>query len=151
MIRVTSILLPWVAALSVLSVGLLVMPNIFDRGRGSAPPDWTSHDASPGTAVVLPTTDMFGTSINPQARTLLVFGGSCSQCSLNAVPPSRLKNAPESQVVLLYVSSERQLKETFKAPDSKVRVVADPKGALVSVLGAQSAPRFYVLDHGALE
>jgi len=70
--------------------------------------------------------------MDPKARTLIVYAGACSQCSLNSVPPSKLQNAPQSQVILLYYSSVKQLRETFANPDPKVRMVADPTGSIVA-------------------
>jgi len=143
-------LLGWLGGTAVLAVGFCILPRFVDRAVLKSPIDWTAHDAKVGTKVLLPKSDLFHDPVKPMAPTLLVFAGSCSQCSLKSVPPSMLQHSKMDQVILLYLSSEKQLKQTFAKADPKVRIIADPKGEIVGALGAESAPRFYLVKGAAL-
>jgi hypothetical protein len=146
MSKVATMYLPWAGGLCVLSIGFIAKAAMESRPTQTQPLDLTSHDAKLGSFVGLPPKDLFGHPIRSGCKTLLVFAGSCSQCSLKSVPAEKLRHAPEEQVVMVYLSSEKQLLETFTAPDPRVLLVSDPKGAIVGRLGAVSAPRFYLME-----
>jgi len=141
----TQALVPWLMGVAVLSLTIGFGPVLRGKGK-SQNPDLTLRDIALGTPFKLPPKDIFGRAIDPEATTLLVFAGACSGCSLNAIPPSKLYSAQFDQRILLYQSSERQLSETFAKPDSKVLMLADSEGKLVAALGAQSSPRFYIIE-----
>jgi hypothetical protein len=144
-----NVLFPWIAGIAILSVSSVVSPF---RGRHVPnAADWTSQDIARGSLLALPPSDLFGRDVDSKKSSLLVFAGACSSCSLNSVPLPRLYSARFDQIVVIYFSSKKQLLQTFRKPDPHVLVIPDGDGALVGLLGAQSAPRFYVLKGGRIQ
>lgn len=111
----------------------------------------TSNDARVGTKVLLPSRDYVGRSVDPNQRTLLVFGGSCTGCSLNSVKPADVEKAPFEQIVFVYVGSEKQLVAQFGSKPNRALIIADKFDSIGESLGAKTAPRFYVLEGGELK
>lgn len=143
-------LLPWVAGIAILAVVLGMGSNIRQRASFSQTQSLIQADAAVGTKIELPRADAFSNVVSQRARTLLVYAGSCSGCTVNALDPARLEDAPYDQVVLVYWGSNGQVLSDFKHAIPKLRIVADPTGAIPLKLGAVSAPRFYVLEKGVL-
>lgn len=145
-----STLFPWILGATILCVGFAFGPIL--RSGGSPPRiDWTESDVRLGSKINLPQKDVFGRRIDVNSRTLVVFAGSCSGCSLNAIPPRKLYPAKFDQILLLYNSSDRQLRDVFPQPDSRVMMLADSENRLVGALGAQSSPRFYIIEDGRVQ
>jgi hypothetical protein len=142
---------PWIAGFAVLSMGVALAPVIKSQVGARADADRFANDPPPGTLIDLPDNDVQMRTISGSCRTLLVFCGACSGCSLNDISPERFKNAPFKQIVLLFVSSEEQIPPEFLVSAPNIRVVADPMGEVVSALRAYSAPRFYTLEDGRLK
>jgi hypothetical protein len=143
-------MLPWVLGLASISTGLLLGPSLKTRFASPSPPSETEKDDAVGTRIDLPQRALFGKTIDTDGSTLLVFAGSCTTCSLNAIPPKRVEKAPFDQVILLYLASGTQLKNTFKERSPKIRMIADPEGKIVLQLGAITSPRFYIVKNHAV-
>lgn len=143
-------LLPWIGGLSILAVTLgtgTTLRGLFQGGENRA---GTAGDAPLGKEIHLPNADVFSKPILRNGRTLLIFAGSCTGCSADALSPSELSKVPYDHVALIYLSSRRELVSHFQDAVAGVQVIADPRGTIVSELGAVTAPRFYVLENGRI-
>lgn len=107
--------------------------------------DPTSDDAPIGTEVKLAQEDVFGRNPSLHKPLLLIYAGTCSGCSLQAIDAESLRSDRFEQVALLFLASENQVRESFEGYRGPILLFADPMGRLVGRLGAMTAPRFYVL------
>lgn len=144
-------LLIWTTVGVMIAVCLVLGPAIryaIHYGRDLDP---TANDAKVGTRIALPALDYRGRAYDAKKPTLLVFGGACSGCSLESVHPMHVENAPFEQVVFVYVASARQIRAELGESSARALIFPDPQGLIGERLGATSAPRFYILENGALE
>lgn len=141
--RTSNLVLPYALSAAILAIALGFSPKL---GSGRANASRTANDISVGTSIRLPNRDVFGAPIDPLEKTLIVFGGSCTGCSLNSVDPNQLAKLGFPQIVLIYAASETQIQTQVSKLNKDIRVLADPSADLVHKLGAVSAPRFYLLD-----
>lgn len=114
------------------------------------PRNLTASDPPLGTEVTLPPTDVFGQSIARETKSLIVYGGTCSGCTLNSVNPYRLRNAPFKQTIIVYLADRERVLAEVPITEGKVRVIADPNGLTVQQLRPESAPRFYIVEGSKL-
>lgn len=138
---------PYLVAISIVTVRLVWMAWFESSSQLDSK---TSHDLAPGSSLSLPSVDELGRLIDPRVRSLLVYAGSCSSCSKRALDMPRLSHAPFAQVIFLYDASRQEVVGLDGLKEDKVRAIADPKGDLVQRLGAVSAPRFYIWQHGKI-
>jgi len=124
-------------------------PEFEIRGRwaGASP---TSHDPEKdpvlGQIVKLPAEDVLGRPLPRPRRTVLVYAGQCSECSIAAVSPSRVTVPEGYGVVFVYAASRGAVEQFLVRHQFHVPTIADSEGTLSTRLNAVWAPRFYLLD-----
>jgi hypothetical protein len=100
-----------------------------------------------GRSLELPKKSMFGTPFVASDSALVVFGGGCLECTINAVLPERLSKSPYRQVALILNASSKQIREKIGKDNSKVLVYSDPEERLSTPLGVEVKPRFFVVSN----
>lgn len=137
--------MPWLGGLALIACGYALAPS-----RQASIPDPTADDPPIGTRITLPGKDLNGRPISPLVKTLLVFGGSCTGCSGNAASPIRVERSPFQQVVIVFLSTPTDIRESVGTVKGRALIVADPEGKIRSQIRASSAPRFYVIENGLI-
>ncbi len=100
-----------------------------------------------GKSLELPKKSMFGTPFMDSGPALVVFGGGCLDCTINAVLPERLSKSPYRQVALILNASSKQIRERIGKDNGKVLVYSDPEERLSIPLGVEVKPRFFVVSN----
>lgn len=106
---------------------------------------------SPLPAVLAVRHDVYGRAVPDQSETLVVYGGTCSDCSLAQVSPKSLPSkAPGTTWMVFDVDPTEVVKSLGKAPPSNVLVFADPRASFSLSANAAWVGRWYKYRSGSL-
>lgn len=108
-------------------------------------------DPQSGMIVPLPKNDVFGRKIaDDGSAVLLVYGGSCTSCSIHHLDFGRLPFGRYPEIILLFDSPPQDILRSLAAINPKLRLIADPAGELCDQLKASWGGRWYELEGGKL-
>lgn len=94
----------------------------------------------------LPRRDALGRLIDPNTGpTFLIYGGSCTECSLNRLRWDKVPFARYSQVIVFFDAYPNDIPQKVAGLSANLRLVADPSGKLCVVLKAAWLGRWYEL------
>lgn len=140
----------WVVLLAAWAIQLGLRPAESHEEQPKAASFFSKLDPPIGYRVNLPDKDVFGSPIRKEdsevVDVLLITAGTCNSCAKNKIHPEELAAENFSQVILVFRSSEREVREHFGKGRRDLRYVADPDGAITRGLNAYFTPRFYALD-----
>jgi hypothetical protein len=100
--------------------------------------------------VEIPAMDAFGRETTKYGATLVIYGGTCNDCSLNGLDLTKIPHDAYDQVLLLFDDLPNMLPERFRTLPPNVRVHADPERGLQSKLNAIWLGRHYQIVDGSL-
>ncbi len=110
-----------------------------------------SLDPKLGTLLVLPESDVHGRPLRMESsRVLVVYAGTCSGCSVQAVDTEKLPTTRYEQIVLIHRGTDTEVRQLRRETPPSVRTVSDPSGSFVRALNAQWAGRWYEYRAGRL-
>ncbi|HET6644263.1 MAG TPA: hypothetical protein VFG65_02065 [Fimbriimonadales bacterium] len=132
-----------------LSIGTMSNPAVrywlADRQARTVllPPDLT-NDPKIGSKFPLPAKDAQGKLIDLRGKTLVVFAGTCGECSAKIIEPTEFRGDFENQV-LIYDAPRKLIPKRLLGRRQTI-IVADETGSIALAMNAVWAPRFYLLD-----
>lgn len=107
-------------------------------------------DPKVGSVVSLPGRDLFGRDIKEamkKGKNLVVYGGSCTGCSMKVFDYRRIAPSSYGSVILVFWDKESVVKEKLGSLAKEFyMVVDDERGTLREFLNAVYTPRFYLVD-----
>jgi hypothetical protein len=121
------------------------LPAFFDR----------SLDPPAGEQIVEPLLngrDVYGRVLPPRQKVLVVYGGTCSSCSLAQVSPASILRHPGFAICIVFDADKGDvLKQLGKVATTDILVFADPTARLSTSSNAAWAGRWYMYDRGRLK
>lgn len=141
--------------------GVLILGVVWFMPDRVAVPTNASHSIDlsrdPGMGSPLPLnesirSDVHGKAVLPGSRRdLLVYGGSCAGCSINAVRFDRLPKDQFDRILVVYEAKASQVLKSFPKPTAaNVFLLSDPLGRVTSGLNAAFLGRWYAYRNGRL-
>lgn len=108
------------------------------------------EDPKVGDVVALPPRDIFGRDVKEalkRGKSLVIYGGSCSDCSLKVFDYRRILTSGYGSVILVFRDKEEVVKEKLGALEKDFYMVLDDEDRrLGKFLNAFWTPRFFLLD-----
>jgi hypothetical protein len=78
--------------------------------------------------------------------TLVVVGGSCTECSLHTFEPSTIDPRSYDRIAIVYQTTEDMIPSRIKAMRKPFEIITDPAGKLITTLNGVWYPRFYEIS-----
>ncbi len=145
----------WIVAVSLAATSLVLSTSrIQQRLRQSRENDLMARfdpgqDPKIGTTILLPRIDALGRSLqvdHASGPLLLIYGGTCSECSAKHISVEKIRGEGYSLVVVAYGGEEESLPKAALQRAGNFRVIADSKNILIRSPNAMWYPRAYLLD-----
>lgn len=96
--------------------------------------------------------DVYGRVLPPRQKVLVVYGGTCSSCSLAQVSPSSIGKSPGFTSCLVFDSDRDDVLEQLgKEAPAGVLVFSDPTAHFSMRSNAAWVGRWYMFDQGRLK
>jgi len=144
-----AMLVLWAALLGAWAVQIGLRPRHTESANHSSA-FFAKLDPPIGYKVKLPDKDVFGAPILKEESevvdVLLITAGHCNSCAENKLHPEQIAAENFSQVILVFRSSEEDLRHHYADGRKDLRYVADIDGSITRGLNSYFTPRFYALD-----
>ncbi len=112
-----------------------------------------ANDPPLGAVIYLPVRDLYGKRLDLGREkkrgtipSLLVYAGTCSECSLRAFNPMSIEADSYYRTIVLYDSGAADIPGYFRRLPHNFLIISDPSGKYSQMLNPAWSPRFYLLD-----
>jgi|GEM_PF-5031487 len=138
-------ILGFLAGLSVASMGAIYIPEIFSSFRAINKYD-PGADPIIGSQVSLPNRDSLNRPIPSSGKTLVIFTGACSYCSLYHLDLKQIPWNDFSSVILIPMAKLSGTNRAFLNAGFNERLICDAPGFLYDKMNVKWSPRWLTLD-----